>query len=266
MHERERWRLILEAVAEKHVVTIRDLERLLRASSATVRRDLQRLETEGKLRRVHGGAEAIDALKKHDLVGQEPFERARLKHLQENRAIAKRAAALCEDDASVIIDGGTTTYLMVEYLRDRNLQILTSSFPIAAALIEQGQAHVIVPGGEIYRQQQVILSPFHDGIIGSFFAKKMFMGAQAITPAGLMQTDPILVQSEKRLMERAEQIIALVDSSKFVQTGGLILCPINEVDTIITDSNAPKSALDMLKDAGVDVILVPAPRSKAAAA
>ncbi|HET7336241.1 MAG TPA: DeoR/GlpR family DNA-binding transcription regulator [Rhizomicrobium sp.] len=266
MHERERWRLILEAVTQGRVVTIHDLERILQVSPATVRRDLRRLEANGKLRRVHGGAEAVDSDKKHNLIGQEPFEHARLKNSQEKHAIAKRAAALCDDGASIIIDGGTTTYMMVEYLRDRNLQILTSSFPIAAALIDQGKARVIVPGGEVYRQQQVILSPFHDGIIGSFFATKMFMGAQAITPAGLMQTDPVLVQSEQRLMKRAEQVIALVDSSKFVQTGGLILCPINELDIVITDSNAPKSAIDMLKSAGVEVILVPASQSNAEAA
>ncbi len=266
MHERERWRLILESLGNGRVVEIKELEQILQVSPATVRRDLRRLEANGKLRRVHGGAETVDAQITHNLIGQEPFELARLMHSQEKRIIAQRAAALCEEGASVIIDGGTTTYMMVDFLKDRAVQILTSSFPIAAALISQGQARVIVPGGEIYRQQQVILSPFHDGIIGSFFASKLFMGAQAITSAGLMQTDPILVQSEQRLMSRAEQIIVLVDSSKFVQTGGLIVCPIKELDIVITDSKAPKSAIDMLKNAGVEVILVPAPESKAAAA
>jgi DeoR family ulaG and ulaABCDEF operon transcriptional repressor len=238
----------------------------LQVSPATIRRDLRRLEANGKLRRVHGGAEAVNGKAEHNLVGQEPFELARLLRPKEKRAIAQRAAALCEDGESIIVDGGTTTFMMVEFLRDRAVQILTSSFPIAAALIERGKASVIVPGGEIYRQQQVILSPFHDGITSSFFASKLFMGAQAITPAGLMQTDPILVQSEQRLLARADKIVALVDSSKFVQTGGLIVCPTKELDVVITDSNAPRAAIEMLQDADVEVIIVPVPQPSAAAA
>lgn len=266
MHERERWHLILNALSRSHVVTVKDLERTLNASPATIRRDLRRLEIHGKLRRVHGGAEVTDNQQINHLIGQEPFESARLKHSQEKWAIAERAASLCEDGDSIIIDGGTTTYFMVDSLKNRPLHILTSSFPIAEALASGGQARVIVPGGEIYREQQVILSPFHDGIIANFFAAKMFMGAQAITPAGLMQTDPILIQSEQRLTKRAEQLIVLADSSKFVQPGGLILCPLNELDIVITDANAPKSAIEMLEAAGIEVITVSAPHAKADAA
>lgn len=261
MHERERWRLILESLSNKGVVTVRQLEKLLKTSSATVRRDLRRLEARGTLRRVHGGAEINQDSETKSLIGQESFAFARSKHAQEKKAIAKRAASLCEDDSSIIIDGGSTTFMMVSFIKERPLQILTSSFPIADALNKGGKARVIVPGGEIYREQQLILSPFHDGVISSFSAAKMFMGAQAITPAGLMQTDPILIQSEQRLLGRAEELIVLADSSKFAQTGGLILCPLSEIDVVITDSNISKEASQMLSNAGIKVITVPVQHS-----
>jgi len=266
MHERDRWRAILQALSGRRVVTVRDLEAPLKASPATIRRDLRQLEMQGKLRRVHGGAELIEPPGSHQLVGQELFDLARKKSAEEKRAIGRRAASMCAPGDSIIIDGGTTTYMMVEFLHDRSLQILTSSFPIADALIKQGDMRVLVSGGEIYREQQVILSPYDDSITTKFSAAKMFVGAQAVTSLGLMQTDPILIQSEQRLMKCAEQVIALVDSSKFGRTGGLILCPLTDVDLVITDDGAPKSAIDMLRDAGVKVVTVAASDRSASAA
>ena len=263
MHERERWCVILDTLAAKRVVTVKELERALDASVATIRRDLQQLEQQGKLQRVHGGAEIAGERQTKHLVGQESFEASRQKHSLEKRAIAERAAALCADGDSIIIDGGTTTYFMVDPLKERPLHVLTSSFPIAGAFVSAGLARVLIPGGEVYREQQVILSPYHDGIVANFYAAKMFMGAQAITQAGLMQTDPILIQSERRLIERAEQLIVLADSSKFMRTGGMILCSLDEIDVVITDASAPKVALEMLRKANVDVIVVPNVQAKA---
>jgi DeoR family ulaG and ulaABCDEF operon transcriptional repressor len=256
MHERERWRAILAALDTKPVVTVRHLQARLKSSSATIRRDLSQLEQLGKLRRVHGGAEAIDRGRPQQLVGQQAFEQSRTLNAAQKRAIARRAAELCADGEPIIVDGGSTTYMMVEFLRDRPLQVLTSSFPIADALFRGGRARVIVPGGEIYREQNLILSPFADGVLQSFRASKVFMGAQAIRAQGLMQSDPLLVQAEQRLMDQAERLVVLVDSSKFQQVAGLILCPLKRIDTLITDTGAPRAALDMLKSAGVRVELV----------
>lgn len=256
MHERERWRAILAALETKPVVTLRFLQARLKSSSATIRRDLSQLEELGKLRRVHGGAEAIDRSRPQQLVGQQVFEQSRALNSYQKRAIGRRAAELCADGEPIIVDGGSTTFMMVEFLRDRPLQVLTSSFPIAEALFRGGRARVIVPGGEIYREQNLILSPFADGALQSFRASKVFMGAQAIRAQGLMQSDPLLVQAEQRLMDQAEQLIVLVDSSKFEQVAGLILCPLKRIHTLITDTGAPRTALDMLKAAGVRVELV----------
>jgi DeoR family transcriptional regulator, ulaG and ulaABCDEF operon transcriptional repressor len=256
MHERERWRAILAALESKHVVTVTGLQARLRSSSATVRRDLAQLEALGKLRRVHGGAEAVDGAEPHHLVGQQSFDQARDLNAPQKRAIARRAAELCADGEPIIIDGGSTTFRMAEFIRERPLQVLTNSFPIAESLYRGGRTRVLVPGGEIYREQNIILSPFDDGVLQSFNAARVFMGAQAIRAQGLMQSDPILIQAEQKLIDQAEQLVVLVDSSKFRQLGSLILCPLKRIDTLITDSDAPRAVLDMLKAAGVKVLLV----------
>ncbi len=256
MHERERWRAILAVLETSHVVTVSGLRTRLRSSSATIRRDLAQLEALGKLKRVHGGAEGLTASEAHQLVGQQAFDQTRGLNAPQKRAIAQRAAELCGDGEPIIIDGGSTTFMMAEFIRDRPLHVLTNSFPIAESLFRGGRTRVLVPGGEIYREQNIILSPFEDGVLQNFSASRVFMGAQAIRPQGLMQSDPVLIQAEQKLIEQAEKLVVLVDSSKFGQVGSLILCPLKRIDVLITDTGIPRPSLDMLKAAGVEVLVV----------
>ena len=256
MHERERWRAILAALQRNQVVTVRGMEEQLQSSSATIRRDFSQLEALGKLRRVHGGAENLDPGSPQQLVGQQGFEQSRAVQARQKRAIARRAAEMCVEGEPIIIDGGSTTFMMIDFIRDRSLQVLTNSFPIAEALFRSGRTRVLVPGGEIYREQNVILSPFDDSVLQNFRAARIFVGAQAIRSQGLMQSDPLLVQAEQKLMEQAEQLVVLVDSSKFRQIASLILCPLKRIDVLVTDTDAPREALAMLRAAGVDVVLV----------
>lgn len=256
MHERERWRAILTALESGRVVTVRGLQARLKSSAATVRRDLSQLEAMGKLRRVHGGAESLTAAEPHQLVGQQAFDQSRGLNAPQKRAIARRAAELCSDGEPIIIDGGSTTFMMADFIRERPLQVLTNSFPIAESLFRGGRTRVLVPGGEIYREQNIILSPFDDGVLQSFNAARVFMGAQAVRSQGIMQSDPVLIQAEQKLIDQAEKLVVLVDSSKFRQVGSLILCPLKRIDVLITDTGIPRQSLDMLKAAGVEVLVV----------
>jgi DeoR family ulaG and ulaABCDEF operon transcriptional repressor len=256
MLERERDHLLLRLLRERRFVSVRDLTRLLGASEATVRRDLRRLAGAGRLRRVRGGAEAVGseaAVAPLSLAGQPPFRLDRSRNLPQKRAIARLAVELCEPGDSIIIDGGTTTYAMVEFLRDLELQVLTNSFPVAEYLIHHTHNRVLLPGGEVYREQRVVVSPFEDASIRSFGARWMFMGAQGISPLGLMQTDLLLVQAQKALFERAERLVVLADSSKFSQRGSLVLCPLERIDLLITDEGIDPEAVEMLRAAGVEV-------------
>jgi DeoR family ulaG and ulaABCDEF operon transcriptional repressor len=82
----------------------------------------------------------------------------------------------------------------------------------------------MITGGEVFEEQKVILNPYGDSIINKFSASKIFIGAQAITEKGLLQTDPLLVHYEQDLIARAEEVIALADSTKFESRGSLVVC------------------------------------------
>lgn len=163
---------------------------------------------------------------------------------------------MCLDGETIIINGGTTTFMMAEFLADKQLKILTNSFLMAERLLVSSQNEIIVPGGKVYREQNVILSPFDNDITQHHYAGKMFMSVHGMSLLGLMEADPLLIQAEKRLIGQAEQLVVLADSSKFARKAGLILCELDRVHTVITDTDVADRSVQTLEQYGVKVIIV----------
>ena len=254
MHETERHRVILSAVQDRPVVTVVDLCGLTGASEATIRRDIATLHETKKLRRVRGGAEALTPPQVVGLAGR-PFSINETINIKQKQAIARAAVELCEDGDPIIINGGTTTFQMVHPLASRRCQVFTNSFPIAEHLLKHSKNTVMLSGGVIYREQNIILSPFDNDVTRNFYARRMFMGAQGLGPLGLMEADPLLIQAEQKLIGQADELVVLVDSSKFANRSSLVLCPLNKIDTVITDEGITDKAAAMLEAADVTLIV-----------
>ena len=253
MLERERQQLILNRLKERGIARVADLVAITGASVATLRRDLAKLEDSGQLRRVHGGAESV-ASAQSELTAP-AFGASQTTNAELKQAIAAKAASLCDDGDSIILNAGSTTWFMAQQLRNHRMQVLTNSFPIAQELVANSANRVVVPGGEIYREAGIILSPFDEDAIQHFAAGKMFMSAYAVTPLGVIESDPLIARAEAKLLNRTERLIVLVDSSKFVARGNIVVCPLTRVSTVVTDTGAPAQMVDHLRGAGVEVIL-----------
>jgi DeoR family ulaG and ulaABCDEF operon transcriptional repressor len=265
MHEIERHRVILSEVADRPVVTVTRLVELTGASEATIRRDINGLHVQGRLRRVRGGAEALHPPQMVGIAGR-PFSVNEGVNVSRKRAIARAAVDLCEDGESIIINGGTTTYQMVRYLTAHRMQILTNSFPIAEHLLRNSKNTITLPGGSIYREQNIVLSPFDNDVTRNFYARRMFMGAQGVSPVGVMEGDPLLIQAEQKLINQADELVLLVDSSKFARRSSLILCPLERVHTIITDDGVASRDAKLIEQAGVRLIVAAREAGEAGAA
>nr|WP_157332031.1 DeoR/GlpR family DNA-binding transcription regulator [Bradyrhizobium cajani] len=270
VHERERWQVIKALLRARPLVRIADACRATGVSEATIRRDFARLAEQGVAIRVHGGLEALPetANASGDVLSlaTRSFDISQTLNIDAKRAIAKAAVALCADGETVIINGGTTTYQMGEYLRERRLKVLTNSYLLADALIHTSKCRVALPGGEVYREQGMIVSPFEEDAIQHYSATRMFMSAISIGPLGVIEGDPLLARAESKLLKRADKLIVLADSSKFVSRGSLVVCPLARIDTLITDADAPSDALDMLRAHGVRIVTVDAGAQTNAAA
>ena len=255
MHETERHRVILSAVQAKPVVTVGDAVEMTGASEATVRRDIATLHLQKKLRRVRGGAEAV-APAMPGLSGR-PFAMNIGVNVAQKRAIARAAVEMCADGEPIIVNGGTTTFQMVHPLAGRRCQVFTNSFPIAEHLMRHSKNAVMMPGGSLYREHEIVLSPFENDVTRNFYARRMFMGCEGIAPIGVMETDPLVIQAEEKLIGQADALVVLADSTKFSRRSSLILCPLARVDTVITDEGIEDRHAAMLEEAGVRLVVAP---------
>ncbi len=167
------------------------------------------------------------------------FDVSRVINIEAKRAIARKAVEMCVDGDAIVINGGTTTFRMSEFLRDKRLKILTNSYPLAEFLIHETQNRVALPGGEVYREQKLIVAPFDDDAIQHYSARIMFMSAVSIGPLGVIEGDPLIASAETKLLKRAEKLVVLADASKFAPRGSLVVCPLARVNALITDSERP---------------------------
>jgi DeoR family transcriptional regulator, ulaG and ulaABCDEF operon transcriptional repressor len=261
MHATEREAMILAVMEPKGFITYRELETHLSASPATIRRDLARLASAGRIERVHGGAKLVGegenaaeyTLNLH-LAGT-PFAENIKFNLAAKQAIGRAAAGLCGPGEGVMIDGGSTTLQMCPHLAGLDLQVLTNSLHIVNALLPQTGTRILIPSGAVFREQNIILAPAGEESMPRFHAPKLFMGAAAVGPQGVMQADVVLVAAERRLIDRAEQVILLVDSSKFISTSGAIVCGLDEIDTVVTDQGISPEARKMLTSNGINLVI-----------
>ena len=254
MLERERQSFIIKLVEERSFVSVSDLLGILHVSEATIRRDITALAERGEVRRIRGGAETLRPRQQTPLKGM-PFSVSSGIAAAQKRAIARTAATLIAPGDSILINGGTTTYALAEFLTTRQVDILTNSFPIAAALLATSHNRVTLPGGTIFREQNIILSPFQADSMGNFWGRKLFTSCYAINRLGLLEADPLIVQAQTNLLQRAEEVVVLADSRKLRLHSSMIVAGLERISTLITDNGATAEELDIFATANVRIMI-----------
>jgi DeoR family ulaG and ulaABCDEF operon transcriptional repressor len=261
MLEKQRQHHILDILAEQRFASVRSLASELGASEATIRRDITKMAACGLLNRIRGGAEVVAdsaGQAKRGRVKGSVFLASKTQNVANKRLIAEKAVELCEEGEAIIINGGSSTYMMGEFLADRQLSVLTNSFVLAQYLSENSLNQVTVPGGEIYRKQGIILSAYDNDTIQNYHGSKMFMGTPGISGQGVTESDPLLIRAEQKLKRQADTLIVLADSFKLGKSSNFIFCPLSQVNVLITDSNADPEVIQQFEAQGVEVIRVAA--------
>jgi len=257
--EKQRHQLFLDLLDERQFVSVPEMAELLKSSEATIRRDIIKLSKQNQIQKIRGGAQALD---KQGLESRRPtlkgsaFLLDKEKQAGVKRLIAQKAVELCEDGESIIVNAGSSTYMMSEFLAERSLKILTNSFFLAQDLAVNSDNQITLPGGELYRKQGIILSSFENDTIQYYRATKMFMGTPGIGHYGVMESDPLLIRAEQKLRKQAEKLVILADSSKIGARSNFIFSPLHDVDILITDKKTDDKAVGLFEREGVEVIIV----------
>jgi len=242
---------IRELLESQEFVDLESLSTQLDASESTVRRDLTALEEEGILKRVHGGALAIQPRRDHLL----DFDWQRTRMEAEKRRIAKLAAPLVESGQTVILDGGSTVAALARELVGRSLRVVTNSLPIAEILSDSRETEVTLTGGYLYPQLRVTLGSLAEQMLSRVSADVLIMGIGGITEAGFSNNNTLLVGLEHKMIEVSRKVIIVADHTKFDRTAMVHLAPLNAADILVTDTEASPKHRELLLRHGVEVLL-----------
>ena len=242
---------ILQVIEEQGYVSITNLVDAVGVSESTIRRDLEHLDRIGQIRRTRGGAAYVGE-------SISTFEDRSSKAWEEKRRVAEVVASLIQPDETILLDGGTTTLEVARLLVDKPLQVVTNSLPIANLLVNRPAIELVMVGGYLYPKTGVALGPQAVAALQNIHARRLIMSVGGITEKGLFNSNALLVETERQMMQAAEEVIVVSDSSKLGHSALGYLCPLRDVQQMVIDSNITPEWEQTIQAAGVDLTIVPA--------
>ena len=226
MLKTERKKLILEELSKHKVVTLEKLVGLLDTSESTVRRDLDELESENKLRRVHGGAELP-----HSLQEEETIQEKSVKNLQEKKLIAQKAASLIKEKDVIFVDAGSTTAFLIKELERQDITVVTNSIHHAVQLVDK-QIPTVIIGGGVKMTTDASIGGVALNQINQLHFDRAFIGMNGVDEGYYTTPDMEEGAVKRAILENAKQTYVLADSSKIGQSCFAKVAPIKRAIVI----------------------------------
>jgi len=252
VRQAERLGRILEHLAGNGSVSVAGIAADLEVSAATIRRDLQLLESQRLLARTHGGAVA------HGVLYELPLRYKSARYHQEKTRIAREAASRVSDGAAVGLTGGTTTTEVARNIADRQrLTVVTNALNIASELAVRPNLKLVVTGGVARSKSYELVGPLAEQVLADLNLDMVFIGVDGIDPtAGLTTHHEIEAHTNRALIERARRVVVVADSSKIGRVAFARICELERVHEMITDAGADLGILGKISEAGVEVTTV----------
>ncbi|MGD9375234.1 MAG: substrate-binding domain-containing protein [Anaerolineae bacterium] len=241
----ERRQRILGFLREQPGIRVPELASRLEVSEGTIRNDLRALEKAGELTRVRGGAIVAESRR---FISPAFADRTQV-NAQAKRRIARWAADMIEDGDSVLLDSSSTVFHIAEFLLDRsNLTIVTNGIEVAYALAENPTHTIILIGGVLRADRALTVGYLGEKILENLHIKTAFVSCSGFSiETGLTQVDIQEAQLKSRMIESAERVVALVDSTKFGKVDLTPLASVEQVSHILTDSNLASHHIDEVR-------------------
>ncbi|WP_308637969.1 DeoR/GlpR family DNA-binding transcription regulator [Paenibacillus silvisoli] len=236
----ERKKRILESLAIQGKVIVNELSQHFEVTTETIRRDLDDLEKEGKLKKVYGGAVKLE-------VEIEPaYHEREMIHAGEKRKIGMLAASMIEDNDVIVIDEGSTAMQILHHLKDkRSLTILVCSIPTLILLVEYQKkgsfdGRIIFIGGEIDAKHLRVSGPISEKVMEDFYVYKSFLSVDGVSlENGVTSYDYERALFTRKLIKCSRTSIVLADSSKVGKRTVAKIADLSDINYIISDSEPP---------------------------
>lgn len=247
MRETERRARLVERLLAGGRASVGELAAGLGVTPSTIRRDLARLAREGRLVRTYGGA----ALSDTPVAAATTDPRSDAK-----RAIARAAAGLVPDGATIAIGSGSTALAFAREIADRRLTVITNALDVANVLLDREGIELIVLGGVVRRRMHSMLGHLAELAAKELRADLLFMGIGAISvEQGLMNDSVPEILIDRALSSMARSVVVLADASKFEQVAPGFVFGLDEVDVLVTDAALAPGTAAVVREKGIEVIV-----------
>jgi DeoR/GlpR family transcriptional regulator of sugar metabolism len=244
-----RQRRIIDHLSLDEKSTVAELSEKLKVSAVTIRQDLNQLEEQGFLKRVHGGAV---------LQSGDDISKRLVMSYQKKLAIARKASTFVAENDTILIESGSTNAILVKELGKRtNVNIITTNVFIARELRKNQYASIILLGGCYQHDSESVVGTLTRLCLEHVNFSKSFIGVDGYTPeSGFTSTDMMRAEISALIVARSKEVFILTDSSKFGKVHLASLFYPKDITSLITDRGIPDMCREDLERQGVKVIVV----------
>lgn len=247
---------LLERIRQRGFASLPALAQELAVSESTVRRDLDFLEESGVAQRTHGGV---------FYTGPSPklahFDQRQSFNWDKKRQIAVAASRLIDDNDTILLDGGSTTYELAQLLVGRPLQVVTNSLPVANLFTSSENADLVFIGGYVHAKTGVSLGPYANQMLAGLNVRRAVLSVAGANDRGFYNSNLLLVETERAMMNAADEVIVVADSTKFGHTSLIHLCNLSDIDVLVTDHELDAAWRDRLAAADVKLVIAESTQS-----
>ena len=249
----ERRQSLLEILRKQPGLRVPELALALDISEGTVRNDLNALEEQGRLTRVHGGA----VLNQQDQFQNNSFVRRYQQNAAAKLAIAREAAVLVNDGDSILLDASSTAYYLARALSGRNkLRVMTNGFEVARELAQNASNTVILIGGVVNNDSSSVTGLLSEQIIAEMHIEKAFFSCSGFSlERGMTEVHFAEAQLKRKAIKSSRQVIALIDSTKFGKEDLTPFARTDQVTHLMTDEGLSAEWIEKLKQAQIEFTL-----------
>lgn len=253
MFANERQQLILDELNQRHSITVSELMERFHVSIETIRRDLEAMEKQTLLKRVHGGAISVHKTNRFEDVNKRTTSNVELK-----TELCETALTFIEDGDLIAIDSGTTAATLALAIKKRqfhSLTVITYSSEVFTILSDCPDYQIIITGGRYLPKERVFCGFLSHEALRKYHFTKSFVVPSALSLAyGAQDFIPEVYENQLNLIQNTDQLFLLADHTKFETNGNLKLCELLPEYTLITDSKLPDSIYEQYRKQNINIL------------
>ncbi|KOY17354.1 DeoR/GlpR family DNA-binding transcription regulator [Paenibacillus xylanivorans] len=249
----ERYDRIVEMVNVKGSMRVSELSEHCRVTEETIRRDLDRLEQAGRLRRSHGGAVSV-----REEQPEIPYRVRETTHAEEKKRIAQSALSMIRPGDRILLDASTTAGYMAANMPDMPLTVLTNSIQVATELSSRDKIEVISTGGQLAQRSLSFVGPLAERSLETYHVDKLFLSCKGVhlEGGGISESNELQARLKQKMVSISDQVILLADTSKFGVRAFARVTGLNAVHAVITDQSLDNDLIERLNSYDIQITRV----------